>query len=233
MKRLREICDKFDIFLIADEVMTGFGRTGKWFGMDVFNVEPDIMTMAKGCNSGYVPLGIVAASKEIAKFFDDKMLFCGLTYSGHPLACAAALANIEVYEEENLIDNSYNLGQFMQQELLHIQEKHACVGDVRNIGLFGCIELVKDKNTKEPLVPWNGSPRIMNDIKERLWEKGLYLFIRWNYIFLAPPLIINQEQLKTGLSLIDEVLETADSLIKGDFYRGRYKYELRNISVTQ
>lgn len=212
IKRLREICDEFGILLIADEVMTGFGRTGEWFGINLFDVEPDIMTMAKGCNSGYIPLGIVAVSKEIADFFNDKMLYCGLTYSGHPLACAAAVANIEAYEEEKLIENSRNMGQVMARELAIIKEMHPCVGDVRNVGLFGCIELVKDRTTREPLVPWNGAPGIMNELKDELWAKGLYLYMRWNYIFLAPPVIVNEEQLCAGLEIIDEALKIADPL---------------------
>lgn len=213
MKRIREICDEYGILLIADEVMTGFGRTGEWFGVNLYGIEPDIMTMAKGCNSGYVPLGIVAVSSKIAEYFEDKMLYCGLTYSGHPLACAAALATIEAYEEEGIIENARAMGNLLTEYLKKIKMNHICVGDVRNAGLFGCIELVKDRKTKEPLCPWNGSSAIMDRIKEELWNEGLYLYIRWNYIFLAPPLIINQQQLEEGMELIDEKLYMVDKLI--------------------
>lgn len=215
MQRIREICDEFGVLLIADEVMTGFGRTGEWFGINLFDVEPDLMTMAKGCNSGYVPLGIVGVSRKIADYFEDKMLYCGLTYSGHPLACAAAVATIQAYEDEGLIDNARNMGKVLAQELAKIIEKHPCVGDVRNAGLFGCIELVKDRVTREPLVPWNGAPGIMKELYDKLWSEGLYLYIRWNYIFLAPPIIINQEQLQEGMALIDEALKAADLLVTG------------------
>lgn len=213
-RRLREICDEFNVLLIADEVMTGFGRTGEWFGINLSGVEPDIMTMAKGSNSGYVPLGIVAVSKDIAEYFDDKMLFCGLTYSGHPLACASAVANIEAYEEEDLINNSKKMGAVLAGILPKIKEKHPSVGDARNVGLFGCIELVKDRATKEPLVPWNGAPGVMNEIKDKLWNQGLYLYLRWNYIFIAPPLIVNEEQIKEAMALIDEALYLADKTLE-------------------
>lgn len=213
MQRVREICDEFGILLIADEVMAGFGRTGQWFGINNFDIEPDIMVMAKGVNSGYVPLGVVAVSKVIADFFEDKMLYCGLTYSGHPLACAAAVATIEAYQEEKIIENSAAMGKVMAEELQIIKGKHPGVGDVRNVGLFGCIELVKNRGTKEPLVPWNGPMGIMNSIKDALWQAGLFMYIRWNWIFLAPPLIINEDELRWAMRTIDEKLSVTDSLI--------------------
>jgi len=215
-RRIREICDEFGILLIADEVMTGFGRTGYWFGVNYFDIEPDIITMAKGCNSGYVPLGIVAVSDRIAEFFDNRMLYCGLTYSGHPLACASALACISVYEEEGLIDNARKMGAVVSAEMAKLKERHPCVGDVRNIGLFGCIELVKDRFTKEPLVPWNGPPGVMAEISKQLWADGLSMYIRWNYMFVAPPLLITADEIRWGFEKIDQALEIADCFVQKD-----------------
>ncbi len=213
-ERLRSICDDNNVLLIADEVMTGFGRTGEWFGIDLFDVQADIITMAKGVNSGYIPLGVVAVSEEIGTFFDDKFLYCGLTYSGHPLACAAAIANIEAYQEENLIEKAKQLGSVLDEEMKKIKENHPSVGDIRSVGLFGCIEMVKDRETKEPLVPWNGAPGVMAELKSMLWEKGLYLYIRWNYVFIAPPLVITEEELREAMAVIDESLSICDKVLE-------------------
>ncbi|HSW36101.1 MAG TPA: aminotransferase class III-fold pyridoxal phosphate-dependent enzyme [Candidatus Limnocylindrales bacterium] len=214
LPRIREICDEFGVLLVADEVMTGWGRTGKWFGVDHWNVVPDIMTMAKGLTQGYIPLGAVVVNEKIASYFDDHMLWCGLTYSGHPLACATGLATIKVYEEENLIANSAALGESLKQRLAEIKEKHPSVGDVRSIGLFSAIELVKDRATREPLAPWNGpDPGIIGQLSGCLKAKGVYVFPRWNYLFIAPPLAINKEELKFGLDAVDECLELADKVL--------------------
>lgn len=211
MQRLRQICDQYKILLIDDEVMTGYGRTGRWFAINHWDgVKPDIMTMAKGCNSGYVPLGIVGVSGEIADFMHDKMFWGGLTYSGHALACAAAEANIKVYQDEKLIENAEAMGKIMLEEMQKLKEGHPSVGDARGIGLFGCLELVKNRETREHLVPWNGAPGVMKDIYKAAWDKGLYMMLRWNFMFLCPPLIINEQQLLKALSIIDEVLEIAD-----------------------
>lgn len=199
--RLREITQKYDILLISDEVMSGFGRTGKWFAVDNWGVVPDIMTMAKGLTSGYLPLGAVAVSDPIARYFDDRMLYMGLTYFGHPMSCAAAVANLKIYSEENLIDNSKNLGIFLGENLEEIKQKHAIVGDVRYIGLFSVIELVKNRETKEPL-----HAEQMGAIKSNLLADGLTTFVNKNMVFICPPLCINQEELMTGLKIIDRAI---------------------------
>lgn len=214
LPRIREICDEFGVLLIADEVMTGWGRTGKWFGVDNWNVIPDMMTMAKGVTQGYVPLGAVVVNEKIADFFDENMLWCGLTYSGHPLACATGVATVKVYEEENLIENSAAMGKILKKRLDEIIAKHPSVGEVRAIGLFAAIELVKDRTTKEPLAPWNGpDPGIIGQIANCLKEKGVYVYPRWNYLFLAPPISINEEELKFGLDAIDACLDLADQAL--------------------
>ncbi|MDW7730211.1 MAG: aminotransferase class III-fold pyridoxal phosphate-dependent enzyme [Bacillota bacterium] len=214
LPRIREICDEFGVLLVADEVMTGWGRTGKWFGVDNWNVVPDMMTMAKGVTQGYIPLGAVVVNQKISDYLDDNMLWCGLTYSGHPLACACGVATVNVYEEEKLIDNSAAMGEILKKRLNDMKEKHPSIGDVRSIGLFAAIELVKDRDTKEPLAPWNGpDPGIMGQISKCLKEKGVYVYPRWNYLFLAPPIAINEEELKFGLDAIDECLDLADKAL--------------------
>lgn len=215
MERVRAICDEFDILLICDEVMTGFGRTGKWFGFQNFDMVPDIVTMAKGVNSGYVPLGVVAVREKIADFFDDAMLYCGLTYSGHPVSCAAALACLDAYEAEGHIDNAARLAPVQTELLEGLKAKHPLIGDVRSIGLFGVIEMVKDRETREPLSPWNGAPGVMAEITKRFDEKGLSVFTRWNYIFLTPPIVITEEQLRDAVALMDECLSEAEKAILG------------------
>jgi taurine--2-oxoglutarate transaminase len=211
LPRIRQICDEFGVLLVADEVMTGWGRTGKWFGVDNWNVVPDIMTMAKGMTQGYIPLGAVVVSEKIAAFFDDRMLWCGLTYSGHPLACAAGVATLKVYEDENLIANAAALGEVLKKRLRELLERHPAVGDVRSIGLFAAVELVKDRATREPLAPWNGpDPGIIGKINRFLLDRGVYLYPRWNYLFIAPPLSISASELDLGLSVLDEALTLAD-----------------------
>ncbi len=215
LKRLREICDENDILLIADEVMAGFGRTGEWFGIQNWDVVPDLITMAKGLTSAYIPLGAVAMSKEISDSLDQEMLYCGLTYNAHPLSCAAAIATLEVYKEEKLIENARAMGKILKTELERLKEKHACVGDARAIGLFSCLELVKNKKTKEPLSPYNAMGKAAENstqILKRLMERGLFTFVRWMFLFIVPPLPINEDQLREGLSIIDEVLDYADTL---------------------
>jgi taurine--2-oxoglutarate transaminase len=211
LPRLREICDEFSVLLICDEVMSGFGRTGEWFAVDHWKIQPDIMTMAKGLTSGYVPLGAVVVSKDIAKGFEDRMFWCGLTYSGHSLACAAGLGNMRAYREDDMIGNAKRLGNLMDQELAAIMDRHPSVGDIRNIGLFGAIELVKDRETREPLAPWNGpDPGVMGAINKFLLEKGVYTYLRWNLLFLTPPLCITESELVEGLAIVDESLRIAD-----------------------
>lgn len=209
---LRQLCDKHGIVLIFDEVMTGFGRTGRWFAADHYGVTPDIMTFAKGVNSGYVPLGGAIMNQKLADFFDDKMFWGGLTYSGHPLACAAGIATIEAYEEEKVIENSAYLGTKLYNELLKLKEKHPSIGDVRGgLGLFCGIELVKNRETREGMPPWNGKDQVLTGkLKNALMERGVFIFCRYNMMFVAPPLIINEEELMIGVRAIDEVLTIAD-----------------------
>jgi taurine--2-oxoglutarate transaminase len=196
--RLREICDKYGILLISDEVMSGWGRTGEWFAVDNWKVTPDIITTAKGITSGYVPLGAVIVNEKIAKYFDDHMLSAGLTYNGHALACAAALATIETYEEEKIFENAKKVGKYLGEQLEDLKKKHASIGDVRYIGLFTAMELVKDRKTKEPLD--------ITALKNFLVGNGVYVFNFKNILFIVPPLIITKEQLDEGLKMIDEGL---------------------------
>jgi taurine--2-oxoglutarate transaminase len=217
MSRLYEICQKYDMLLIVDEVMSGFGRTGEWFGIDHYpDVKPDIMAMAKGINSGYVPLGAAVVTGEIAAFFDDHPLMAGLTYSAHALACAAAVANIEVLQNENLIEKSRELGKALRKGLMDLAEKHPCVGDVRGVGLHQLIELVKDRDTREPISPFNKPPsEPMRKAAGKLRENGLSTMVRWNYIFNTPPLIINEAQIQEGLDILDQALDEIDPYYEG------------------
>jgi taurine--2-oxoglutarate transaminase len=196
--RLREICDKHGILLVSDEVMSGWGRTGEWFAVDNWKVVPDIITTAKGLTSGYVPLGAVIVREKIAKFFDDKMLFAGLTYNGHALACAAALATIEAYEEDQIFENARKVGKHLAECLEDLKARHPSVGDVRYIGMFSALELVKNRVTKEPM---DVAP-----LKSFLISHGVYVFNFKNILFVVPPLVITEEQLDEGLNLIDEGL---------------------------
>jgi taurine--2-oxoglutarate transaminase len=200
--RLREMCDKYGILLVADEVMSGFGRTGQWFAVDHWGVAPDMMTLAKGLTSGYVPLAAVVVSEPIARYFDDKVLLGGLTYGSHPLACAAAVATLQVYQEDGLIENSARLGVFLGQRLEEIKERHPSVGDVRYLGLFSAIELVKDQATKEP--------QPSAPLNPFLREQGLFTFLPSNLIFVTPPLCITEAQLDEGLAIVDRALDIAD-----------------------
>lgn len=212
-KGLREICDKYGILLIADEVMSGFGRTGKWFGVDNHNVVPDMMVMAKGLTSGYLPLGALIITDEIATKFDDTPLMLGLTYSAHATSCAAALEVIKIYEEEKLIEKAARKGKYIERRMQDLIQQHVSIGDFRNTGLLGCIELVKNRNTKEPMALFNASAegmKIMNEIAASLKEQGMHTFVRWNYIFMAPPLCITEEEIEEGLTIISNALQIAD-----------------------
>ena len=214
--RVRELCDRYGILLISDEVMSGFGRTGKWFAVDNWNVVPDMITCAKGLTSGYVPLGAVIVSEPIARHFQDKMLWCGLTYSGHPLACAAGVATMEVYIQDGLIENAARVGRYLRQRLGELKAGHPSVGDVRSIGLFAVIEVVKDRATREPMAPWNARGTElgkMGDVARFLRQNGLFTFLQWNLIFVVPPLCITAEQLDEGLEIIGRALEITDAAI--------------------
>ncbi len=208
---IRKICDEFGIVMICDEVMAGWCRTGKMFAFENFDVVPDLVTFAKGVTCGYIQLGGVAVSKKIASYFDDHLLSCGLTYSAHPLACAAGVACVGYYGKAHILDNVNKVGKVLGQILEDLKTKHACVGDVRYIGLFSAIELVKDKETKEPLVPYGQDPQgIMGKIIKLLSQRGFATYSHENMIMVAPPLIITEDQLREEMKVCDEVLGIVD-----------------------
>jgi len=210
LEGIREICNRHGILFIADEVMSGFGRTGKWFAIDNWNVTPDIMTMAKGLTSGYAPLGAVAMKTEIAEFFNERVFQGGLTYNSHPISLAAAIANIEVIKQDKLVERTQEMGAVFHRLLLDLGEQHPSVGEVRSIGLFGVIELVKDRQTKQPLAPYNSTSPEMIALRKFILENGVYLYTHWHTILVIPPLIISEEQLNEGFEVLDKALEIAD-----------------------
>lgn len=214
LQGVRKICDEFGIMMICDEVMAGWGRTGKMFAFENFGVKPDIVSFAKGVTCGYVQLGGVVVSKEVAAYFDDHLLSCGLTYSAHPLACAAGVACVNYYKEANILENVNKVGKVLGDILEELKAKHPCVGDVRYIGLFTSIELVKDKETKEPLVPYGKDPEgRMGKIIGALKAKGFMTYSHENMIFVSPPLIITEEQIKEEMVKVDDVLYDVDKTI--------------------
>lgn len=216
MPELRKVCDKWDVLMIADEVMSGCGRTGKWFAMDHWDTVPDIMTMAKGLTCGYVPLGATVVRKPIADRFKEQFFAHGATYAGHALACAAALAVIPIYEEDGLIENSAKMGAYLLEKAKEMGEKHPCVGDVRGLGLFVGLELVKDKKTKEPIMPLAAkikpgvNPKIA--VAQQLGAMGMMAMAAnpGNVIAMAPPLIVTKSEIDEGIAIMDKALEAAD-----------------------
>jgi len=217
LKKVREICDKHGILFIADEVMSGWGRTGKWFGFENHGIVPDMIATAKGITAGYLPLGALIVSDKIAAQYDDNVLWLGLTYSAHPVSLAASLEVLKIYEDENLIENAVAMGKYIDAKVEGLKLKHPSIGDWRNTGLLGCIELVKNKKTKEPMAPFNAKAdemAVMNKVAARLKELGMYTFVRWNYIFVAPPLCINKEQIDEGLAMISDAISIADEHIQ-------------------
>ncbi len=213
MQGLRALCDKYGILLIADEVMAGFGRTGEWFSVDHWQVVPDLISMAKGLTSAYVQLGAVGMRRQIADHFEKNVFFGGLTYNSHPLACAAALATIAVYEEDGLIEKARNLGVVMSGLLEDLKERHPSVGVTRNLGLFGIVELVRNRETLEPLAPFNGTSPEMQSLHQFFRQEGLYTLVRWNTFFTNPPLCITEEQLREAFAIIDKGLELTDRAV--------------------
>jgi taurine--2-oxoglutarate transaminase len=206
LQGIRELCTKYGILMVADEVMSGFGRTGEWFAVDHWRVVPDLMTMAKGLTSAYVPLGAVGMRRGIADHFKDKVFWGGLTYNSHPLGCAAALATLQVYEDDRLIENARRMGDVMTALHEQLREKHSIVGATRSIGLFGIVELVKDRTSMEPLAPFNGTSEPMKKLATFFREEGLYTFVRFNTFFTNPPLSITEEELRHGFDVIDRGL---------------------------
>ena len=214
MQGLRALCDKYGILLIADEVMAGFGRTGEWFSVDHWKVEPDLISMAKGLTSAYVQLGAVGMRRGIADHFAKNVFYGGLTYNSHPLACAAALATIAVYEEDNLIEWARDMGVVMHGLLDDLKARHPSVGATRNIGLFGIVELVRDKETREPMAPFNGTSPEMQALGKYFRQEGLYTLVRWNTFFTNPPLCISEAELREAFAIIDRGLEITDEAVR-------------------
>ena len=213
MQGLRALCDKYGILLIADEVMAGFGRTGKWFSVDHWQVVPDLISMAKGLTSAYVQLGAVGMRRHIADHFQNNVFYGGLTYNSHPLACAGAIATIAVYEEDNLIENARRMGEIMRDLLEDLQDRHPSVGATRNIGLFGIVEVVRDRETREPMAPFNGTAPEMQALGKFFRAEGLYTFVRWNTFFTNPPLCITEDELREAFAIIDKGLEITDRAV--------------------
>jgi taurine--2-oxoglutarate transaminase len=213
MQGVRALCDKYGIVMIADEVMSGFGRTGKWFAIEHWDVVPDIMTMAKGLTSAYAPLGAVAMKPEIAAAFNEHAFESGLTYTSHPISLAAAVANISVMREDKIVEHAAGMGAVLRRMLTDLGESHPSIGEVRNIGLFGIIELVKDRKTKEPMAPWNGSAPEMVALRKYCMDHGLFLYTHWHTVLIIPPLIIDEEQLKDGMDVLDKALEITDKTV--------------------
>lgn len=213
LQGVREICDRYGIMMIADEVMSGFGRTGEWFAVNHWGVVPDMITMAKGLTSSYVPLGAVGMGPKVYDAFADRVYFGGLTYNSHPLGLATALAMIAAYEEDDTFEHVRKMGEVMRRHHLELQEKHPSVGLVRNIGLFGIIELIRNRETLEPMAPYNGTSDEMKAVAKYLGDHGLFTFSRWNVVMTNPPLIITEEELAEGFGIIDGALDIADQAV--------------------
>ena len=206
LQGVRDLCTKYGIMMVADEVMSGFGRTGEWFAVNHWNVVPDLLTMAKGLTSAYVPLGAVGMRHAIAEHFKTNVFWGGLTYNSHPLGCAAALATLKVYQDDDLINRAKARGKFLTGLLEGLYDRHQIVGATRNIGLFGIVELVKDRASMEPLSPFNTMTEPMKQLAKFFREEGLYTFVRWNTFFTNPPLTVTEDELKHGFDIIDRGL---------------------------
>jgi taurine--2-oxoglutarate transaminase len=214
LQGVRELCTKYGILMVSDEIMCGFGRTGEWFAVNHWDVVPDIIACAKGLTSSYAPLGALGLRPEVAGYFDDRVFWGGLTYNTHPLCVAAALATISVYEEDGLIDHARKMGDVMAGHHRELKDKHRSVGAVRNIGLFGAIDLVKSRETMEPLSPFNTTSEVMASVNRFLLENGLYTMVHWWTLMTNPPLPISEEQLAEGFEIIDRALEIADAVVE-------------------
>ena len=213
LQSIREVCDRHGILLILDEVMAGWGRTGRWFGCDNWDVVPDIITTAKGINSGYVPLGAMTVRDHVYDAIKDSFFAGGLTYSGHPLACATGVASIEAFREEGVVENAAAMGEYLREKLALLAQGHPSIGEVRGLGLFWGLELVRNRKTREPLVPFNAGGEAaepMTRITKACLERGLYPFMHWNVFAITPPLNITREELDEGLEILDDVLAIAD-----------------------
>jgi taurine---2-oxoglutarate transaminase len=217
LQSIRETCDRFGVLLICDEVMAGFGRTGKWFACENWDVVPDILSVAKGINSGYVPLGAMIVSQKLADWVRDKYFAGGLTYSGHPLACAAGVASIETFREEGIVEHAAEMGPQFEERLTALQDRHPSIGDVRGLGCFWGLELVRNRESREPLVPFNATGEdfapVARTAKAAL-ERGLYLMTHWNVVMVCPPLNITTDELDEGIAILDEALSVADEFVE-------------------
>lgn len=218
LKGVKALCEKYGILFIADEVMSGFCRTGQWFGFQNHDIVPDMVCMAKGLTSSYLPLGCLMVSDRIAAKFEQTPMMIGLTYNAHPVALAAALAVLNIYESDGLMENTRQMGAYMEQRIDEMRAQHPSMGAFRNTGLLGCLDVLKNRQTGELIAPYNGAGddlKITNQIAGKLRELGLYTFVRWGYIFLAPPLTITREQIDEGLAIISEALRIADAALEG------------------
>lgn len=216
LKGIKALCEKYEILFVADEVMSGFGRTGKWFGFEHSDIIPDMICMAKGLTSSYLPLGCLMVSDKIAAKFDDSPLWLGLTYNSHPVALAAALAVINIYETDHLIENTNKIGKYLEKRIDEMRALHPSMGDFRNKGLLGCLDVVKSREPYQLMAPFNANASemtVMNKVGAKLRELGLYTFVRWGYIFIAPPMCINEKEIDEGLAIISEALLIADAYV--------------------
>jgi taurine--2-oxoglutarate transaminase len=216
LQSIREVCDRYGILLVFDEIMAGFGRTGRWFACENWDVVPDIVTVAKGINSGYVPLGAMIFRRPIADWVRDKFFPGGLTYAGHPLACASAVASIEAFREEGVVENAADVGAYLGARLRGLAATHPSIGEVRGLGCFWGVELVKSRETREMLVPFNASAEAAAPVARLVraaLERGLYLMTHWNVIMVVPPLTITREEVDEGIAVLDEALAIADEYV--------------------
>ncbi len=217
LKGVKALCEKYGILFIADEVMSGFGRTGKWFGFENHDIIPDMVCMAKGLTASYLPLGCLMVSDKIAAKFDATPMMIGLTYNAHPVALAAALAVINIYESDRLIENTREMGAYMEMRIDQMRAQHPSMGTFRNTGLLGCLDVLKNKTTGELMAPYNAAGddlKVSNQVAAKIRELGMYTFVRWGYIFIAPPLNITKEQIDEGLTIISEALKIADAAME-------------------
>jgi taurine--2-oxoglutarate transaminase len=214
LKGIKTLCEKYGILFIADEVMSGFGRTGKWFGFENHDIIPDMVCMAKGLTSSYLPLGCLMVSDKIASKFESTPMMIGLTYNAHPVSMAAALAVINIYESDKLIENTRKMSTYLESKIEAMRSQHPSMGQFRNTGLLGCLDILKNKTTGELIAPYNASGddlKVTNLIAAKVRELGLYTFVRWGYIFIAPPMMINEVQIDEGLTIIAEALKISDA----------------------
>ena len=216
LQSIREVCDRHGILLIADEVMAGFGRTGKWFAVDNWNVVPDIITSPRASTPATCRSGRWSCASRSREWVRSRYFAGGLTYSGHPLACASAVASIEAFQEEGIVENAAAMGEVFRVELAKLAEKHPSIGEVRGLGCFWGLELVKNRETREPLVPFNGTGEAAKPVGamvKHALANGLYLMTHWNVVMVCPPLTITREELDEGLAILDDALSVADQFV--------------------